>query len=250
MGNTGNDIGGETRPFTRRETTRYVQLAEALRRRIAEGQWVVGERLPTVAVLAETYGVAKITVRQAMDILAREALVSRSRGRGMHVTAKPPFVRWQNLRADWDSFMHGPGTTRILEEKKAVPLPEGAAEPYATDESFDYLRVVGLRAQNLPVSLREVYVVHDIADDIRRRTAKEAMINILADYASDIVIFNQVHTASSDVAALLNIHPGAPLLIGKHVGVNRDRRVMFIDYPFLRGDHVRFEIHLSRHGRA
>lgn len=230
----------------RRETTRYVQLAETFRRQIAEGKWTVGERLPTVAALASAHGVAKITVRQAMDILAREALISRSPGRGTHVTATPPFVRFQNLRADWSSFMHGGGTTEVIGEWRCVQLPKGAAEPYASDELFDHLRVIGRRAKGVPVSLRNVYVVQDIFDEVRARLSGDAVINVLADYATEIVIYNQIHTASAETAALLQVHIGAPLLTGRHVGLDAKKRVMFVDFPSLRGDQVKYEIRLRR----
>ena len=231
---------------TRRETTRYVQLAAMFRRLIADGEWVVGARLPTVAALADSYGVAKITVRQAMDILAKENLISMSPRRGMHVTAAPPFVRWHDLRADWGSFTHGLGTTEVLEERRGVPLPKGGAAPFQSNEVFDYLKVVGRRAHGIPISVRDVYVVQDIFDEIRRRLATGTVIRMLADYAVDVTIFNEIHSAPHDIAKLLEIHTGAPLLVGRHVGVDENGRVTFVDYPTLRGDYVKFEIHLHR----
>jgi DNA-binding GntR family transcriptional regulator len=50
-------------------------VADDLRRRIAAGEWQPGEALPTVAVLAEHYGVSKATVTRTLRILASEGLV-------------------------------------------------------------------------------------------------------------------------------------------------------------------------------
>ena len=50
-------------------------VAADLRRRIAAGEWQTGEALPTVAALAEHYGVSKATVTRTLRILADEGLV-------------------------------------------------------------------------------------------------------------------------------------------------------------------------------
>ena len=64
----------------KREQALYVQLAESFRRRIAIKNWQIGSRLPNVEDLADEYGVARITVRQAMDILDHEGLVKVGSG--------------------------------------------------------------------------------------------------------------------------------------------------------------------------
>jgi len=58
---------------------RYVQLAEVLRARIGRGHWRAGEKLPSLDELGREFDVARVTVRQAIDVLAREGLVSPSR---------------------------------------------------------------------------------------------------------------------------------------------------------------------------
>ncbi len=54
---------------------RYEEVAADLRQRIDGGEWGPGDTLPTTAELMEQYGNSKETVRQAVDVLAREGLV-------------------------------------------------------------------------------------------------------------------------------------------------------------------------------
>src|SRR5689334_12149663 len=68
---------------------RYAQLADVLRGRIARGHWRRGERVPTLEALMREFGVARVTVRQAVELLAREGLLSAQQGRGTFVTAEP-----------------------------------------------------------------------------------------------------------------------------------------------------------------
>ena len=47
----------------------YRRVHEALRRAIAEGGWAPGDSLPSEASLGARFGVSRITVRQAMQLL-------------------------------------------------------------------------------------------------------------------------------------------------------------------------------------
>jgi GntR family transcriptional regulator len=71
----------------------YVQLADALRRAIADGTYAVGDRLPSVRKLAEEHGVANATASKAVEVLQREGLVSSRAGLGTvvreHSAASP-----------------------------------------------------------------------------------------------------------------------------------------------------------------
>ncbi len=71
--------------LTRSDVARYIQLATLFRSRIEQGVWKPGERLPTVEELAAECGVARATIRQAMDSLAEEGLIQRFRAKGTFV---------------------------------------------------------------------------------------------------------------------------------------------------------------------
>ncbi|WP_089005777.1 winged helix-turn-helix domain-containing protein [Micromonospora viridifaciens] len=62
--------------------TTWQQVADALRAAIRDGVTPPGDRLPTVAELAEQYGVAKMTVQRALtDLRAEDLIVSWQGGR-------------------------------------------------------------------------------------------------------------------------------------------------------------------------
>ena len=81
----------------------YAQLADLFRQRIQKGLWKEGEKLPSLEQLVQEFGVARVTVRQAIERLTRERLVSPQRGRGTFVTAAPQPDRW--LRVDDSSML-------------------------------------------------------------------------------------------------------------------------------------------------
>ena len=60
----------------------HAEVAELLRRQILSGAIKAGEKLPALSTLTETFGVARMTVRHAMDALEDEGLIERHAGRG------------------------------------------------------------------------------------------------------------------------------------------------------------------------
>lgn len=72
----------------------YLKIADELRVDIQAGRWPAGHRLPPELELVEKFGVARMTLRQALDILQLEGLIDRRRGRngGTFVRGKRPVV--------------------------------------------------------------------------------------------------------------------------------------------------------------
>ncbi|WBU52419.1 GntR family transcriptional regulator [Paracoccus sp. SCSIO 75233] len=70
--------------------TLYAQLANILRDKIYSGLWQNGESIPTLNELADEFEVARVTVRQAVNLLSEEGLLSSHRGKRTHVTWVPP----------------------------------------------------------------------------------------------------------------------------------------------------------------
>jgi DNA-binding transcriptional regulator YhcF (GntR family) len=74
----------------------YVQVANALRAAILTKQYVAGDQLPSGAQLADAYGVARMTVQQALRLLRQEGLIVSRQGSGVFVrerTGRPIELR-------------------------------------------------------------------------------------------------------------------------------------------------------------
>lgn len=84
---------------------RYLQVASVLRRRIRDGHWAVGDKIATLEELEREFGVARVTVRQAIDLLQGEGLVKSFQGRGTFVTKAIENDRWIQLATDWESLI-------------------------------------------------------------------------------------------------------------------------------------------------
>src|SRR3954454_779146 len=89
--------------LNRSAVSRYIQLATLFRRRIEQGAWRTGAQIPTVDDLAAEYGVARATIRQALDLLEADGLIERFRAKGPFVRAAPNRL-WCEVETDWSGL--------------------------------------------------------------------------------------------------------------------------------------------------
>lgn len=71
----------------------FRQIADQLRALIRDGHLASGDQLPSEAQLMDQLGVARMTVRHALELLEREGLTRAEHGRGVFVRSRPPVRR-------------------------------------------------------------------------------------------------------------------------------------------------------------
>lgn len=59
----------------------YLQILQALRARLTNGDWRVGDQIPTDEELTQQFGVSRFTVRAALDVLVADGVIKRYRRR-------------------------------------------------------------------------------------------------------------------------------------------------------------------------
>src|SRR5579883_2750863 len=122
----------------------YVQVATALRRRIEEGQWAPGDKISTLEELQAEFEVARVTVRQAVDLLQKEGLVRRQQGKGTFVAAGLRDRRWLKLETTWSALINTikDNVPKFIPAKNAPPEPRLAPEDGRPAAEYVFLRSV------------------------------------------------------------------------------------------------------------
>jgi DNA-binding GntR family transcriptional regulator len=77
---------------TKNPVPRYYQIYNALLKQMRSGELKVGEALPPERTIAKHYGVARLTVVKALDLLMRDGLIDKQQGRGSFVLPSPSVV--------------------------------------------------------------------------------------------------------------------------------------------------------------
>ncbi|TRO79086.1 GntR family transcriptional regulator [Desulfuromonas acetexigens] len=137
-------------------TPLYHQLAERLAAAIRAGEFAPGERIPSEPRLATAYGIGRPTVRQALDALVRQGLLSRRRGSGTYVREAPKEIDLFSLDGTSASFRkQGLAIeSRLLGQVARRSIADGERHPLAGREVFTLTRLT--RSDDTPVLLEEL----------------------------------------------------------------------------------------------
>ena len=92
----------------------HQQLAQSLLTQISEGQLAVGDRLPTEMELGEASGLARGTVRRALNHLEELGMISRRPGAGTIVIAPAPVDRYQPVAQSAADIANLTADTKIV----------------------------------------------------------------------------------------------------------------------------------------
>jgi GntR family transcriptional repressor for pyruvate dehydrogenase complex len=125
---------------TRIHRTIYEDLCE----RIRVGEWLPGQRLPSITQLAKELGVGTGSVREALRSLQSIGLVKIEHGRGVFVTGARPFT-------DLSSHFQNVGTGLIvaLAETRRILEPELAALAAERGTDAELAEIEALAQQGL-----------------------------------------------------------------------------------------------------
>ena len=229
---------------------RYQQVASALRHRIDDGTWLVGEQIQTIDELEREFGVARVTVRQAIELLREEGLLQSHQGRGTFVVNAIERDRWLRLGTDWTSLL------APIKGNALHPLPrnEVAAVPRLEPDdgraaaSYVFLNTLQKRA-DAPYALARVHIakhVFDRAPDAFRKRVALAVITSMEDLKIGRAWQTlEVAAADPETARLLNLRLDAPIVKARVVVRGRANVVLYIGEITYRGDCVRINIGLT-----
>jgi GntR family transcriptional regulator len=198
----------------------HVCIRDDLRKRLINGEWVPGERLPSETDLAARYGVARMTVRQAIGALALEGIIVRRQGLGTFAAESHAAGRTDELpRLAGEVRGQGPQvSTRIISAAIERP-PSAAQEALGLRESALSVMVRGMRVvDRSPVAVMTSWLPYNRFAGLDKNPSLDGSLYAMleAHYGVRIVRAREVFTAeaaSASDAADLEISPGAPVLL-------------------------------------
>lgn len=200
-----------------REWPLYIQVKEAILKRIVSGELCPGDRLPTEDEMIRSHRVSRITVRRALELLQHDGLVERFARKGTFVTSRPPGPGWTASSID-DVLQLGAETLPEGLEWKAVHDPIVALHlRVPTNEKIYRLRAVRVR-RGTPVYFIEAFVPAHIGNRLRRADLTKEMLISVVEHKLGIPIVSGLEevtagVADGELARRLRVSQGMPLLI-------------------------------------
>jgi GntR family transcriptional regulator len=225
---------------------RYHRIAESLRARIRGGEWTPGAPLPNQRQLARDFGVTLMTLRQALELLERDHLITRRHGLGTFVAA--PSIDYEILklrRFAGDLSAQGePVTTRVLDARPAITdrrasLALGLA-PRARMVMVERLRLVDAR----PMSLQRSFLPAPVGDQVLSSDLAETPLSQVLEFKLGIVIVRASEAVSAvrlgpREARELACPSGAAAFESERVSFDAAGQPVVFDRVFIPGDRFR-----------
>lgn len=237
--------------LNRSSVARYIQLATLFRQKIDSGDWKIDDQIPTVEELSAEYGVARATIRQALDQIEQDGLIERFRAKGTFVRRRAPPGLWCTVGTDWSGLLQPSVDARIevLEDDanitlSDVPYPLGNLAPayrrlrrrHWRDETAFLLTEVCIDER-----LRE----HITQEDILTKTALRLVHDIPGLVVRDAQQTLIIGTADVETAAALDMPINAPVALVYRRVVDADGVAVLIAKGIYQGHLVRFDIKLK-----
>ncbi|MGM0930742.1 MAG: GntR family transcriptional regulator [Actinomycetota bacterium] len=232
-------------------TAKHVQLRDILRRH-AQERCEPGGAFPSERDLTERFGVARMTVRQAIDSLVAEQVLERIVGLGTFV--RQPKLDLQVKLTSYSEEMQRRGMVpdaRVLsfEQIGATPL---VARELQIEEGQPVVRFRRqLLADAEPMSVDENFIPAQRVPGILDEGPPSSLYNVLSERYGLIMEWGEdtieATAAQPSIARLLNVDIGSPLLkIQRHAYVSKTMVDFSISY--YRADRYKLWVPLQRPG--
>lgn len=237
----------------------YYQLEVNLRSRLASGEFAPGDSLPSEGELGRQYAVSRITVRQALETLKRDGLISRQRGRGTFVTERVQRLWAPKLTgALEDAIMLGltdKYQVRLIKREEVQASSREADSLYLSlDEKIHRIQRIRLY-EGQPLA----YMINVLPLDIGSKLSTDNLLRrpILANLEERLGLklaeADQsigASMADSRIARLLDIRAGDPLLQMERTVFDHSGRAVNHVMVLFRADRYWYRVKLRRAGRS
>jgi GntR family transcriptional regulator len=234
-------------------TALYAQLASVLRSRILSGEWGTGDTIPSIEEFCASYGLGRITVRQALQTLSDEGLVSSQRGRRTYVTYSrqdqgggPLFSSIASIEQRTPNY-----SIRLLKRTSGQALPPGRWG--VGSELGPYVHFLKLDQEgDQPYSLSSIY----LAENLYRRCPKNSEAShklafLAVKYAKPAIEVARerltVEPADFEAANALGYPMAAPVARTERVFCDMKGHVVYYGVAIYRGDRFGLERDLSEY---
>jgi len=191
----------------------YLVLAAKLERLVAS--LAPNSLLPTEQQMAKRYGVSRVTVRNALDLLERNGLVTRLRGRGTTVSPRKITRHFSPLH----SFEKDLASQGVAFETQILSYDPAAAPPESIRERLRLGEKETVGCLSLVRLVDDRIVCHDLRHyppriakrldpkTIERRDASEVLQSLTGAPVADVDWESEIVSASGEVAMALQIAP-------------------------------------------
>lgn len=202
---------------------KYVRVASILRKRITLQKYPVNSSIPPEPVLQEEFKVSRSTIRNAIQLLVNEGLLSVKQGRGTTVVAVNRRTRFDNVISF--SEINEIKISHCISHIDEVALPSGEDATFLQipPHSFVYrLQRISYDIEDTPVGILTNYLSQELVPDFIKYDGKFEDLYSFLQEKYGIIYKKATESVYAEAAGLiesqiLKIPLGTPLLSSRRI---------------------------------
>lgn len=230
----------------------YKSIADRLRIQLNSADYNIGSPLPSEVRLAEEFGVSRMTIRKAIDLLVNSGLVVRRHGSGTYVVKKDVHQETMNLTGLVE-VMREQGKVVVSEvlEFNVMPAPPAIASQLRIkiDEQIYYSRRVRY-VDGKALMVEDSYMPVKLFRNLSIAHLEGSKFSFIEDECQIIVCGNYENLtpvlADKKIAMLLNIDELTPILRISSLSYNDSGDYVNYSVMFRNASEYQVDYHLRR----
>jgi GntR family transcriptional regulator len=226
----------------------YYLIKNLIRKRIIDGAYPLGTKIPSEMELSKEFGVHRLTARHALTLLVQEGYLERFRKRGTFVSKHvKEFVGLEFRGFFSDLFDHVVKFKAKKVEILREPPPEVVADLFQLDPKKDQVTVIR-RVRFLdesPASFTVSYLPLEIGERLNKKDLYRMSLLKIFREKMNIPLGEAFQTmeltlADRHIAEALRIPLGGQILLIQRTFFTKDGKPFDFVQSFYRGDKFRF----------
>ncbi|WP_206956101.1 GntR family transcriptional regulator [Trinickia acidisoli] len=235
----------------------YAQIKDILRTRILDGTYAPLSQMPSEHELCATFGVSRITVRQALGDLQKEGLLFKLHGKGTYVSKPKAFQNIGSLQGFAEAMSSmGYEIVNQLRSARTVEADRQVAARLRLEPATPVTQIRRVRLLNRePVSLEITWLPRDLGARVMNADLATRDIFLVlendcaialghADIAIDAVL------ADDDIVDALHITEGSPVLRVDRLTHDATGKPIDYEHLYFRGDAFQYRFRTDRNRPA
>lgn len=230
----------------------YLQIKKELKNKIESKEYPYGSLLPSELELEKSFGVSRITVRQAISELEKEGYVRRARGKGTTITYSEKIDENLSAIRRFTTEMKDRGLTpgtQVANISKIL-VPKEVAEQLELEKEDEVYYLYRVRTGNEePVVLFETYIPTCFKLSLDPDKYYDSMYDVFEEAGigmPQLVHENfQAMLADDRLSKALNVKKGSAIFKRVRIAYNKDNKPIEYTISYYRGDRYSYSIELT-----
>ena len=230
----------------------YLQLREIIRNKIDDGEYMPGTAIPSANKLAETFGINRITIRNAVDALVNEGLLRRVQGKGVFVVGKKNELSIEEHAGFVGDAIRSDSRVSIKELQKSE-----------REAGNKYANLFGLELEDEIYYIRQMHSLNGVETSIEEFFMPKKILPSLDSINSSVFTFRDILSfygiklekmtqtlriikGSAKVRKLLNVPEGVAIFLLECDFYNEKNEVIAHSISNIRSDMQSFSVSLHK----